>query len=106
MSYCLSVQRAPNFVALQAGTDVDNVILRCNNPPTDASNEGNCLQRVVLELCPVDHQCCPRALTELSRVLESRFTQVATLMISTKAYNFVVKLCICALRDILAVMST
>ncbi|KAG1724221.1 CHAT domain-containing protein [Suillus occidentalis] len=54
---------------------VDYVIVGCNSLPTDASDEGICLRRVVLELCPLGHQLRPRALDELSRALESRFTQ-------------------------------
>jgi CHAT domain-containing protein len=52
---------------------VDYVITKCNNLPTDASDEGICLRRVVLELCPVGHQHHPRALDKLSNALESRF---------------------------------
>jgi tetratricopeptide (TPR) repeat protein len=51
------------------------VIGRCNNLPTDVSDEGICLRRVVLELCPVGHRCHPRALGMLSRALISRFSQ-------------------------------
>ncbi|KIK45370.1 hypothetical protein CY34DRAFT_801730 [Suillus luteus UH-Slu-Lm8-n1] len=54
---------------------VDYVIYECNKLPTDASDEGICLRRVVLELCPVGHQRRPRALGKLSNALESRFTQ-------------------------------
>jgi CHAT domain-containing protein/tetratricopeptide (TPR) repeat protein len=54
---------------------VDSVIVGCNDLPTDASDEGICLRRVVVELCPVGHQHRPRALSELSSALESRFTQ-------------------------------
>ncbi|KAG1721931.1 hypothetical protein EDD22DRAFT_962374 [Suillus occidentalis] len=54
---------------------VDYVIVGCNSLPTDASDEGICLRRVVLELCPLGHQLRPRALDELSRALFSRFTQ-------------------------------
>jgi CHAT domain-containing protein len=51
------------------------VIDECNKLPRDASDEGICLRRVVLELCPVGHQRRPRALDELSRALQSRFAQ-------------------------------
>ncbi|KAG1738304.1 CHAT domain-containing protein [Suillus occidentalis] len=54
---------------------VDYVIVGCNGLPTDASNEGICLRRVVLDLCAVGHQDRPRALDVLSRALQSRFTQ-------------------------------
>ncbi|KAG1744322.1 CHAT domain-containing protein [Suillus occidentalis] len=53
----------------------DYVIGGCNNLPTDASDEGICLRRFVLELCPVGHQHRPRALNELSMALVLRFTQ-------------------------------
>jgi tetratricopeptide (TPR) repeat protein len=61
--------------SIAAGAGADYVIDKCNNLPTDASDEGICLRRVVLELCPAGHQRRPRALDELSRALESRFTQ-------------------------------
>jgi hypothetical protein len=54
---------------------VDRVIDECNQLPTDASDEGICLRRVVLELCPVGHQRRTRAINELSNALESRFKQ-------------------------------
>ncbi|KAG1721932.1 hypothetical protein EDD22DRAFT_974658 [Suillus occidentalis] len=54
---------------------VDYVIEECNDLPTDASDEGICLGRVVLDLCPVGHQHRPGALDELSNALESRFAQ-------------------------------
>ncbi|KAG1764102.1 hypothetical protein EDD22DRAFT_1049865 [Suillus occidentalis] len=69
MSYCLSVQRAPTFVASWKGKMVLIIL------PTDASDEGICLRRVVLELCPVGHQRHLRALGNLSNALKSRFTQ-------------------------------
>jgi CHAT domain-containing protein len=56
-------------------TGVDYVIDECNDLPKDASDEGICLRRVVLELCPVGPQYRPRALGELSSALRSRFTQ-------------------------------
>ncbi|KIK42231.1 hypothetical protein CY34DRAFT_805131 [Suillus luteus UH-Slu-Lm8-n1] len=61
------------------GGGIDYVIDECNNLPVDASNEGICLRRVVLDLCPVGHQRRPRALDELSRALLSRFTQSGTI---------------------------
>jgi CHAT domain-containing protein/tetratricopeptide (TPR) repeat protein len=54
---------------------VDCMVRTCNNLPTDISDEGICLQQVVVELCPVGHQLRPRALCELSYALTSRFTQ-------------------------------
>ncbi|KIK35601.1 hypothetical protein CY34DRAFT_812029 [Suillus luteus UH-Slu-Lm8-n1] len=61
--------------SIAAGTGVDNVIDECNNLPTDASDEGICLRRVVLELCPVGHQRRPRALDELFWAFRLRFIQ-------------------------------
>ncbi|KAG0704128.1 CHAT domain-containing protein [Suillus ampliporus] len=54
---------------------VDYVICTCNNLPTDASDEGIQLRRLVLKLCPPGHQRRPRALNELSRSLNRRFSQ-------------------------------
>ncbi|KAG1719609.1 CHAT domain-containing protein [Suillus lakei] len=54
---------------------VDYVISECNNLPIDASDDGIHLRRVLLELCPLGHQCCPRALDKLSWALFERFTQ-------------------------------
>ncbi|KAG1759912.1 hypothetical protein EDD22DRAFT_992651 [Suillus occidentalis] len=53
---------------------VDYVIAECNNLPTDASDEGIRLERIVLELCAVVHQHHPRILDQLSNALKSRFT--------------------------------
>ncbi|KIK35596.1 hypothetical protein CY34DRAFT_16918 [Suillus luteus UH-Slu-Lm8-n1] len=61
------------LLPLWAGADY--VIGGCNGLPTDASDEGICLRRVVLELCPVGHQHRPKALNELSIPLTSRFTR-------------------------------
>ncbi|KAG1766622.1 CHAT domain-containing protein [Suillus placidus] len=54
---------------------VDYVIGGCNNLPKDASEEGICLRRVVLELCPQGHQLRHSALDNLSWVLTTRFEQ-------------------------------
>ncbi|KAG0704968.1 CHAT domain-containing protein [Suillus ampliporus] len=54
---------------------VDYVICKCNNLPTDASDEGIHLRRIILELCPLGHQRRPRALNELSRALRTCFNQ-------------------------------
>ncbi|KAG1775459.1 CHAT domain-containing protein [Suillus placidus] len=62
--------------SIAAGADgVDYVINECDNLPKDASDEGICLRRVVLELCPLGHQLRPSALDKLSSALRSRFTQ-------------------------------
>ncbi|KAG1767990.1 CHAT domain-containing protein [Suillus occidentalis] len=61
--------------SIAAGAGADYVIGRCNGLPTDASDEGICLRRVVLDLCPVGHQRRPTTLNELSMALISRFTQ-------------------------------
>ncbi|KAG2137508.1 CHAT domain-containing protein [Suillus clintonianus] len=54
---------------------VDYVIPRCNDLPTDASNEGIRLRRNVLKLCPLGHQHRARALDELALAVEARFDQ-------------------------------
>ncbi|KAG1766621.1 CHAT domain-containing protein [Suillus placidus] len=54
---------------------VDYVIDECNDLPTDASEEGICLRRVVLELCPQGHQLRLSALDNLALALISRFMQ-------------------------------
>ncbi|KAG1759636.1 hypothetical protein EDD22DRAFT_1051990 [Suillus occidentalis] len=61
--------------SIAAGAGADYVIVGCNNLPTDASNEGICLRRVILDLCPLGHRRRPKALDNLSHVLRSRFTQ-------------------------------
>jgi tetratricopeptide (TPR) repeat protein len=61
--------------SIASGTGADYVIGECNKLPKDASDEGICLRRVVLELCPVGHQHRPRALSALSRAFQSRFVQ-------------------------------
>ncbi|KIK39882.1 hypothetical protein CY34DRAFT_297687 [Suillus luteus UH-Slu-Lm8-n1] len=61
--------------SIAAGAGADYVIAGCNNLPTEASDEGICLQRVVLDLCPVGHQHRPGTLNHLSIILESRFIQ-------------------------------
>ncbi|KAG1776668.1 CHAT domain-containing protein [Suillus placidus] len=66
-SYLRSFVEGPN--------GVDYVLYGCNNLPIDASEEGICLRRVVLELCPQGHQLCLSALYKLSSALTSRFTQ-------------------------------
>jgi len=54
---------------------VDYVIDECNDLPKDASDEGICLRRIVLELCQLGHQLRPAALDMLSSALKSRFIQ-------------------------------
>ncbi|KAG1785463.1 CHAT domain-containing protein [Suillus plorans] len=54
---------------------VEYVIEECNNLPTDPSDEGIHLQRVVLELCPLGHQLRPRTLDKLAQAVEARFDQ-------------------------------
>jgi CHAT domain-containing protein/tetratricopeptide (TPR) repeat protein len=51
------------------------VIDGCIDLAIDASDEGVYLRRFVLELCPLGHQLCPRALDRLSRALMLRFEQ-------------------------------
>ncbi|KAG1766620.1 CHAT domain-containing protein [Suillus placidus] len=57
------------------GPRVDYVVGACNNLPIDASEDGICLRRVVLELCPQGHQLRLRALDNLSSALRSWFIQ-------------------------------
>ncbi|KAG1778844.1 CHAT domain-containing protein [Suillus placidus] len=54
---------------------VDYVIGECNDLPIDASEEGICLRRVVLELCPLGHRHRPRSIDKLTWALVTRFTQ-------------------------------
>ncbi|KAG2035611.1 CHAT domain-containing protein [Suillus americanus] len=54
---------------------VDYVINECNNLPTDASDKGIQLRRIVLELCPLGHQYRPGVLNELAQAVEARFEQ-------------------------------
>ncbi|KAG2135394.1 CHAT domain-containing protein [Suillus bovinus] len=58
------------------GPDGVNYVLdECNDLPTDASDEGIHLRRVVLELCPLGHRLRPTALDELAQAVEARFDQ-------------------------------
>ncbi|KAG2343054.1 hypothetical protein BDR05DRAFT_990020 [Suillus weaverae] len=61
------------------GNGVDYVISGCNKLPIDASEEGICLRRVVLELYPRGHQLRPRALDKLAQSVEARFVQHGSL---------------------------
>ncbi|KAG1785462.1 CHAT domain-containing protein [Suillus plorans] len=54
---------------------VDYVIGGCNNLPTDGSDEGIHLRRVVLELCPLGHRLRPRTLHQLAQAVEAQFYQ-------------------------------
>ncbi|KAG1788963.1 CHAT domain-containing protein [Suillus plorans] len=54
---------------------LDYVIGGCNSLPTDASDEGIQLRRVVLELCPRSHRLRPRTLDELAQAVKARFDQ-------------------------------
>ncbi|KAG0699092.1 CHAT domain-containing protein [Suillus ampliporus] len=54
---------------------VDCMIRKCNNLPTDASDEDIHLRRIVLEFCPLGHQYRPRALSELAWALGMHFNQ-------------------------------
>ncbi|KAG0699095.1 CHAT domain-containing protein [Suillus ampliporus] len=58
--------------------DVDSVVnfvMRECLVLQDASNEGIQVLRVVLELCPFDHQCRPHALGQLAQAVETLFHQ-------------------------------
>ncbi|KAG0706480.1 hypothetical protein DFH29DRAFT_872259 [Suillus ampliporus] len=54
---------------------VDYVIKECNALPTDGSDEGVQLRRIVLELCPLGHQHHLSSLSELSLSLHTCFIQ-------------------------------
>jgi tetratricopeptide (TPR) repeat protein len=58
---------------------VDYVIHACNNLPTDASDEGIHLRRIVLQLCPLGHEYRPDALNKLSSALRSHFKQCGSI---------------------------
>ncbi|KAG1776806.1 CHAT domain-containing protein [Suillus placidus] len=58
---------------------LDGVIRECDRLPTDASDEGIDLRRVVLEFCPLGNEHRPRALHELSCALRSRFEQCGSI---------------------------
>ncbi|KAG2100058.1 CHAT domain-containing protein [Suillus cothurnatus] len=58
---------------------VDYMVRRCNKPPTDASDEGIHLRRVVLELCPLGHQLHRNALNNLARAVKARFDQCGSI---------------------------
>ncbi|KAG1763501.1 hypothetical protein EV702DRAFT_181526 [Suillus placidus] len=60
-------------------TGVDYVIDGCDDLPIDASEEGICLRRVVLELCPEGHQLRLSALDNLEKALAARFDQHGTI---------------------------
>ncbi|KAG1830683.1 CHAT domain-containing protein [Suillus subalutaceus] len=62
--------------SIAAGANgVDYVIDGCNDLPIDTSDEGIRLRRVVLELCPLDHQLRRGALHWLAEAMEARFEQ-------------------------------
>ncbi|KAG1721718.1 hypothetical protein EDB19DRAFT_1917141 [Suillus lakei] len=66
--------------SIAAGANgVDYVICACNNLPTDASDEGIHLRRIVLDICPLGHQHRPRALHELAQAVEARFDRHGTI---------------------------
>jgi tetratricopeptide (TPR) repeat protein len=77
--YCMLLPLCPEGTYLHrmaAGENgVDYVIDECNNIPTDASDEGIHLRRIVLQLCPLDHQYRADALNTLSSALRSRSKQ-------------------------------
>jgi hypothetical protein len=92
--------------SIAAGANgVDYVIRRCNSLPTDASDEGIHLRRVILELCPLGHELRPRVLNELALAVRTRYDQYGSID-DLDTSNSVVKPCICAPRDMLAVIPT
>ncbi|KAG2364139.1 hypothetical protein BDR07DRAFT_1608411 [Suillus spraguei] len=54
---------------------VGYVISTCDSLPINGSDEGIHLRRNMLELCPLGHQHCPKALNKLAWALFIRFTQ-------------------------------
>ncbi|KAG2114887.1 CHAT domain-containing protein [Suillus cothurnatus] len=70
-TYLRSIAAGPN--------GVDDVIGRCNNLPKDASDKGIQLRRVIIEICPLDHQFRPKALNELADAVEARFKQCGSI---------------------------
>ncbi|KAG1776392.1 CHAT domain-containing protein [Suillus placidus] len=58
---------------------VDYVIGGCYNLPIDASEEGICLRRVVLELCPLGYQLRISALDRLAQAVKVRFQQCGSI---------------------------
>ncbi|KAG1830680.1 CHAT domain-containing protein [Suillus subalutaceus] len=76
MSYYPLCPEGTYLRSIMAGENgVDYVIDGCNDLPIDASDEGICLRRVVLELCPLDHQLRHFALHWLAHAIEARFQQ-------------------------------
>ncbi|KAG1775553.1 CHAT domain-containing protein [Suillus placidus] len=77
--YCKLLPLCPEGTYLHgiaAGANgVECVIRECNNLPTDASDEGIHLRRIVLQLCPLGHQHRPQVLHGLSWALCIRFRQ-------------------------------
>ncbi|KAG1851961.1 CHAT domain-containing protein [Suillus subluteus] len=72
--YCKLLPLCPEGTYLRdiaVANGVDYVIRACNNLPTDATDEGIHLRRIVLQLCPPGHQNHPDALDELSYALQS-----------------------------------
>ncbi|KAG1878090.1 CHAT domain-containing protein [Suillus subalutaceus] len=81
--YCKLLPLCPEGTYLRgiaAGENgVDYVINKCNNLPTDASDEDIHLRRIVLQLCSLGHQHRPNALNKLSSALRSRFKQCGSI---------------------------
>ncbi|KAG2346327.1 hypothetical protein BDR05DRAFT_906639 [Suillus weaverae] len=77
--YCKLLPLCPEGTCLRriaAGADqVDYVIDKCNDLPTDGSDEDVHLRRIVLQLCPLGHQHRPQVLCVLSWDLYKRFRQ-------------------------------
>ncbi|KAG1775549.1 CHAT domain-containing protein [Suillus placidus] len=77
--YCKLLPLCPEGTFLRsiaAGANgVDYVIDKCNNLPTDGSDEDIHLRRIVLQLCPLGHQYRPQVLRKLSWTLYTHFNQ-------------------------------
>ncbi|KAG2339504.1 TPR-like protein [Suillus weaverae] len=81
--YCKLLPLCPDGTSLlrsAAGANgVDYVIQACINLPKDGSDDGTHFGQIMLQLCPLGHQRCPRTLDKLSSALRSRFTQYGSI---------------------------
>ncbi|KAG1742804.1 hypothetical protein EDB19DRAFT_596451 [Suillus lakei] len=84
---------------------VEFVIGECNNLPWDMSDEG-IGQRLVLELCPAGHTAIRNPWIGYHQHSANALTNTATLMMSTRVYDFIAKLSFCAPRNVPIVVPT
>ncbi|KAG1873525.1 hypothetical protein DFJ58DRAFT_741410 [Suillus subalutaceus] len=105
---CKLLPLCPEGIYLRSiGVDsaVDYVIGKCDNLPTDTSDEGIHLRRNVLELCPVG-QHRPKALDKLSWALKSCFMQCGNIDDLDESIQFCREAVSLCPKDIMAAMST